>query len=60
VIPLWDIVFGTFIYEPSRVPARLGLDDPSTYPDPARFHETLLWPFRSATLPVTATNGAGR
>jgi Fatty acid hydroxylase len=21
VIPLWDIVFGTFIYEPTRVPA---------------------------------------
>jgi sterol desaturase/sphingolipid hydroxylase (fatty acid hydroxylase superfamily) len=60
VIPLWDIVFGTFVYEPTRVPARLGLDDPSTYPDPARFHETLLWPFRSTTLPATATSGAGR
>ena len=51
VTPLWDIVFGTFIYEPHRVPARLGLDDPATYPDPARFHQTLAWPLRSSQLP---------
>ena len=50
-IPLWDIVFGTFIYEPASVPARLGLDDPSSYPNPANFHQTLAWPFRSTTLP---------
>lgn len=48
VTPLWDILFGTFIYEPKRVPARLGLDDPTTFPDPARFHQTLAWPFRSS------------
>jgi sterol desaturase/sphingolipid hydroxylase (fatty acid hydroxylase superfamily) len=41
---LWDLVFGTFIYEPSRVPNRLGLDHPADYPDPRRFHTTLAWP----------------
>jgi sterol desaturase/sphingolipid hydroxylase (fatty acid hydroxylase superfamily) len=51
VIPLWDIIFRTFIYEPTRVPARLGLDDPSSYPNPQNFHETLAWPFRFATRP---------
>jgi sterol desaturase/sphingolipid hydroxylase (fatty acid hydroxylase superfamily) len=50
VVPLWDIVFGTFVYEPHRVPARLGLEDPTTYPDPARFHQTLAWPLRSSQL----------
>jgi sterol desaturase/sphingolipid hydroxylase (fatty acid hydroxylase superfamily) len=49
VVPLWDIVFGTFLYEPSRIPDRLGLDDPAAYPDPRRFHAALAWPFRRAT-----------
>jgi sterol desaturase/sphingolipid hydroxylase (fatty acid hydroxylase superfamily) len=56
VIPLWDIVFGTFIYEPSLLPARLGLDDPTSYPNPERFHETLLWPLRSGALPTAAAS----
>jgi sterol desaturase/sphingolipid hydroxylase (fatty acid hydroxylase superfamily) len=51
VTPLWDIVFGTFIYQPTRVPARLGLDDPATFPDPARFHQTLMWPLHARALP---------
>jgi sterol desaturase/sphingolipid hydroxylase (fatty acid hydroxylase superfamily) len=45
VVPLWDQVFGTFVYEPTAVPDRLGLDDPDNYPDPRRFHATLVWPF---------------
>jgi len=34
VTPLWDIVFGTFIYQPTQIPARLGLDDPQHLPQP--------------------------
>jgi sterol desaturase/sphingolipid hydroxylase (fatty acid hydroxylase superfamily) len=49
VIPLWDLVFGTFVYDPTRVPERVGLREPGTYPDPRRFHETLAWPFRRDT-----------
>jgi hypothetical protein len=52
-IPLWDQVFGTFIYRPAVVPARLGLDDPGAYPDPRRFHATLAWPLRPSR-PVSA------
>ncbi len=44
-IPLWDQVFGTFVYRPREIPGRLGLDDPSQYPDPRKFHRTLAWPF---------------
>ncbi len=50
-IPWWDMLFGTFIYDPSRVPDKLGLDDPSAYPDPRRFFAVLAWPFRRAMQP---------
>jgi sterol desaturase/sphingolipid hydroxylase (fatty acid hydroxylase superfamily) len=48
VLPIWDIVFGTFLYAPTRVPDRIGLDDPAAYPDPRRFRAVLAWPFRRA------------
>ncbi len=48
VVAIWDIVFGTFVYQPHRVPDALGLDDPGSFPDPRRFHAALAWPFRSA------------
>jgi sterol desaturase/sphingolipid hydroxylase (fatty acid hydroxylase superfamily) len=51
VLPWWDMLFGTFIYFPSRVPDRLGLDDPTGYPDPRRFFATLAWPFRGRNAP---------
>jgi sterol desaturase/sphingolipid hydroxylase (fatty acid hydroxylase superfamily) len=46
VVPLWDMVFGTFLYQPGRVPDQLGLADPASYPDPRRFHLALSYPFR--------------
>jgi sterol desaturase/sphingolipid hydroxylase (fatty acid hydroxylase superfamily) len=49
VVPLWDIVFRTFVYDPRRIPDSIGLDNPSAYPDPRRFHATLAWPFQKAT-----------
>jgi sterol desaturase/sphingolipid hydroxylase (fatty acid hydroxylase superfamily) len=48
VVPIWDMLFGTFIYQPRRIPGRLGLDDPASYPDPRRFHVVLAYPFRRA------------
>ncbi|NUR25161.1 MAG: sterol desaturase family protein [Catenulispora sp.] len=48
VVALWDVLFGTFVYEPRRVPDRMGLVDPAAYPDPERFHAALAWPFRRA------------
>ena len=50
---VWDLLFGTFIYRPSRVPDRLGFDDPTTFPDPSRFHATLAWAARSSGAPET-------
>ncbi|WP_329144558.1 sterol desaturase family protein [Streptomyces sp. NBC_01456] len=54
VLAIWDIAFGTFMYEPRRVPGRLGLDDPASYPDPRRFLATLAWPFRPARASIPA------
>jgi sterol desaturase/sphingolipid hydroxylase (fatty acid hydroxylase superfamily) len=45
-LTLWDQVFGTFLNDPQHIPQRIGLDDPSIYPDPRRFHATLAWPLR--------------
>jgi len=47
-VPVWDILFRTFVYEPRRIPERIGLIDPGSYPDPKRFHAALAWPFRRA------------
>jgi sterol desaturase/sphingolipid hydroxylase (fatty acid hydroxylase superfamily) len=46
VVPVWDMIFGTFAYRPTRVPDRIGLDDPASYPDPRGFFTALAWPFR--------------
>lgn len=48
VVAIWDIAFGTFIYQPHRIPDAFGLDDPGSFPDPRRFHAALVWPFRRA------------
>ncbi|WP_194905435.1 sterol desaturase family protein [Catenulispora rubra] len=50
VVAIWDIVFGTFLYEPRRVPDAFGLEDPASFPDPRRFHAALAWPLRRAAV----------
>jgi sterol desaturase/sphingolipid hydroxylase (fatty acid hydroxylase superfamily) len=49
VVPFWDMLFGTFIYQPHRIPDEMGLTDPASYPDPRRFHLVLSFPFRAAS-----------
>ena len=46
VIPLWDLVFGTFLYQPKKPPERLGLDGVDTYPSSQKFFSVLALPFR--------------
>ena len=46
VLALWDQLFGTFRYEPTRIPERLGLTNENDYPDVRNFHQALAWPFR--------------
>jgi len=49
VLTVWDLLFGTFVYQPRAVPARLGLGDPADYPNPEHFHEVLAWPFQTGS-----------
>lgn len=58
--PFWDMVFGTFRYDPKRLPDALGVVDPSQYPQSTAIGKVLMLPFRSrprkalATQPLTS------
>lgn len=54
VIPLWDLLFGTFLYQPGRHPARLGLDGTGQYPPSQDLPQVLALPFRQLPHPETA------
>jgi sterol desaturase/sphingolipid hydroxylase (fatty acid hydroxylase superfamily) len=45
VVPLWDIVFGTFVYRPGVAPRALGLANPSEYPAEREILRVLRLPF---------------
>ena len=45
VLPLWDLVFGTFLYRPEMPPARLGLDGADEPPPSQNFLQVLTLPF---------------
>jgi sterol desaturase/sphingolipid hydroxylase (fatty acid hydroxylase superfamily) len=51
-VAVWDLLFGTFVYEPRRIPDLLGLEDPAAFPDPRRFRASLAWPLRRASARV--------
>nr|WP_295773737.1 sterol desaturase family protein [Rhodoferax sp.] len=44
--PFWDLVFGTFVYRPRRLPAGLGVFEPSRYPESNALREVLMLPFK--------------
>lgn len=46
VIPLWDLLFGTFRYRPGAPPSRLGIDPAAGYPPSQQFWQVLALPFR--------------
>lgn len=46
VTPFWDIVFGTFVYRPGVLPARLGVEEPALYPRSEQYWKVFLLPFR--------------
>ena len=45
VVPLWDLVFGTFVYRPGEAPRELGVAQPARYPDELRIGQVLALPF---------------
>ena len=48
-LSLLDLGFGTFYYRPGRVPERLGVLDPSAYPDSNELWKIMKLPFVSNT-----------
>lgn len=44
--PFWDLVFGTFSYDPRRLPAALGVEQPADYPQSRELRKVMLLPFR--------------
>ncbi len=45
LIPLWDLVFGTFVYVPGQLPARIGVLAPEHYPHSNEVGKVLALPF---------------
>jgi len=45
VTPIWDILFGTFVYRPGKPPAALGVAEGEPYPSSERFWSVLALPF---------------
>lgn len=43
--PFWDLVFGTFHYEPKRLPEAVGVVDPAKYPPSTAIGRVLMLPF---------------
>jgi len=48
----WDIVFGTFVYKPGRLPERLGVEDVKAYPHSNELLKVLALPFRKSAQDV--------
>ncbi|MFM9863372.1 MAG: sterol desaturase family protein [Micropepsaceae bacterium] len=46
VLSLLDVIFGTFVYRPGVVPARLGVAEPDAYPQSREVLRVMMIPFR--------------
>lgn len=46
IISIWDIVFGTFVYRPGVHPERLGVAEPTEYPQSQQYWRVFMFPFR--------------
>lgn len=51
--PFWDLVFGTFVYAPHKLPLRIGVVEPENYPDSMDLCKVL-------TLPLSESAGVAR
>lgn len=59
ITPLWDIVFGTFVYRPGRLPQRIGVTEPALYPPSNRYWAVFMLPFRRGAQSPVADKGMG-
>ena len=52
--PFWDLVFGTFVYRPNRLPLHLGVTTPTDYPQSTDIVAVLALPFAPIKINKTA------
>jgi len=45
ILTVWDHLFGTFYYQPSRLPGKLGVGNPEYYPDEREILKIVALPF---------------
>lgn len=45
-ITLWDMLFGTFVYKPDKLPSKLGVTNPAQYPGDRQLIKILMMPFK--------------
>jgi sterol desaturase/sphingolipid hydroxylase (fatty acid hydroxylase superfamily) len=60
IISVWDVVFGTFRYQPGVYPERLGVAEPVEYPDSNQYWRGFLFPFARRAVPEGDSPGNRR
>ncbi|PHV12456.1 sterol desaturase family protein [Chitinimonas sp. BJB300] len=50
-IPLWDWLFGSFTWQPGRVPKAIGIEHPDSFPPPNAIVASFLYPWRKRVYP---------
>jgi sterol desaturase/sphingolipid hydroxylase (fatty acid hydroxylase superfamily) len=55
--PFWDLVFGTFRYDPQHLPEALGVAQPAEYPPSTAIGQVLLLPFVRERVAAAAPDG---
>lgn len=50
LLPIWDQIFGTFVYRPGINPERLGVEVPALYPASNDFFRVMALPFQTPSL----------
>ena len=62
VLPMWDRLFGTYVYRPGETPEGLGVDEPGALPADTEWVRVLMdpmWPVQAARAPTTSRSPSG-
>lgn len=57
VLPIWDQLFGTYVYRPGEAPEGLGVDEPGALPADTELVRVLMDPFRPVQAAAQNSHG---
>lgn len=57
VLPIWDQLFGTYVYRPGQAPDGLGVDEPGALPADTELVRVLMDPFRPVQAAAQNSHG---